>query len=278
MMDLADIELLPEALRGLAPGTGRLAGKRAVVVGGGQRVVDAETDPVGNGRAISLLFAREGADVTVVDRSEAASQATVDLILEGGGTATSRVADVTEPAQIASMIDATVEEAGGIDILVLNAGIAAGKLGLENTTPKHWDLTFAVNARGPMLCVQAALPHLSDRSSIVFVSSISAKVAGSQIPAYDASKAALGGLMRQVALEGRRRGIRANIVCPGPIDTPMGRAASSDRPGRSNMRVPLGRFGVAWDVAYAALYLASDESQWVTAQEICVDGGTTGIS
>ena len=116
---------------------------------------------------------------------------------------------------------------------MLNVGIGVGALGLGGVDAEEWDATLAVNLRGPMLCCREALPKLDDGSSIVFISSIAALRSGSQLVAYDASKAALGGLMRHVALEGSRRGIRANVVSPGLVDTPLGRLASAGRPSRS---------------------------------------------
>ena len=122
-----------------------------------------------------------------------------------------------------------------------------------------------------------ALPRLADGASIVFVSSIAGLRAGSQLVSYDASKAALGGLMRHVALEGSRRGIRANVVCPGLVDTPLRRLASAGRPSRASTPIPFGRQATAWEIAYAALFFISDESVYVTGQTLAVDSGLTGI-
>jgi NAD(P)-dependent dehydrogenase (short-subunit alcohol dehydrogenase family) len=129
-----------------------------------------------------------------------------------------------------------------------------------------------------MLCAKAALPRLENGSSVVFISSIAGLVAGSRLPAYDASKAALSGLMRHVALEGAPRGVRANIVAPGLVDTPLGRLATKGRPSRGAARTPFGRQATAWEVAYAALFFMSEESVYVTAQILAVDSGITGIS
>src|SRR5207253_1922090 len=130
----------------------------------------------------------------------------------------------------------------------------------------EWDQTLAVNLRGPMLCCREGLPRLADGASIVFVSSIAGLRAGSQLVSYDASKAALGGLMRHVALEGSRRGIRANVVCPGLVDTPLGRIASAGRPSRTSTPIPFGRQATGWEIAYAVLFFISDESVYVTGQ------------
>lgn len=269
---------LSEESLGQAPGRGRLISRRVLVVGGGQRVYDAATDPVGNGRAMSLLFGREGAHVAVADINLGSAQETVDLIARDGGRAFALQADISHPDDVMRMIGEAADAMGALDGLVLNVGVGLGGLGLEGATPETWDQTLAVNLRGPMLCCRAALPRLEDGSSIVLISSIAGLGAGSRLPAYDASKAALAGLMRHVALEGAPRGIRANIVAPGLVDTPLGRLASAGRPARARTRTPFGRQATAWEIAYAALFFLSDESVYVTAQMLAVDSGLTGIS
>ncbi len=269
---------LSDESQGKAPGRARLNGRRILVVGGGQRVVDPETDPVGNGRAMSLLFGREGASVAVADRNLSSAEETVNRITQGGAKALAIQADITNPDDVSRMLREAAEGLGGLDGLVLNVGVGVGGLGLEGATPESWDETLAVNLRGPMLCCRAGLPLLEAGSSIVFISSIAGLVAGSRLPAYDASKAALAGLMRHVALEGTRRGIRANIVAPGLVDTPLGRMASQGRESRSRTRIPFGRQATAWEIAYAALFFMSDESVYVNAQILAVDSGITGIS
>ena len=204
-------QLSPESA-GEAPGRGRLQGRKILVVGGGQRTFDAATDPVGNGRAMSLLFAREGAHVAVADLNRAIADDTVQRIAAEGGQAFSIEANIAHEADVNRMIDEAMEGLGGIDGMVLNVGIGVGALGLDGVDLKEWNDTFAVNLTGPMLCCRKALKHVADGSSIVFISSIAALRSGSQLIAYDASKAALGGLMRNVAKEGARRGIRANII------------------------------------------------------------------
>lgn len=264
--------------KGEAPGRGRLVGRRILVVGGGQRVLDAATDPVGNGRAMSLLFAREGAEVAVADMNAEAAAETVRQAEAEGGTATAITADISEPDDIARMIDEAVAAMGGLDGMVLNVGIGVGGLGLNGISAEDWTKALDVNLRGPMLCCQAALPKMAEGSSIVFISSIAGLVAGSRLPAYDASKAALGGLMRHVGLEGAKRGIRSNIVAPGLVDTPLGRLATQGRPSRGRTPVPFGRQATGWEIAYAALFFISDESVYVTGQTLAVDSGLTGIS
>jgi NAD(P)-dependent dehydrogenase (short-subunit alcohol dehydrogenase family) len=134
-----------------------------------------------------------------------------------------------------------------------------------------------VNLRAHFLVARAALPRLGPGSAIVFVSSVAGLRPGSRMPAYDASKAGLGGLCRHVALEGARRSVRANVVAPGLIDTPLGRLAGANRPSRARTPVPLGRQGTAWEIAYATLFLLSHEASYVTGQTLVVDGGLTEL-
>jgi NAD(P)-dependent dehydrogenase (short-subunit alcohol dehydrogenase family) len=264
--------------RGDAPGHGRLKGRRILVVGGGQRIVDAATDPIGNGRAMSVLFAREGALVAVADVNLPSAEATVTKIGIDGGKGVAIHADISKPDDITRMIAEAESKLGGLDGMVLNVGVGVGPLGLAGANADDWDKALAINLRGPMLCCKEALPKLADGSSIIFISSIAGLVAGSRLPSYDASKAALGGLMRHVALEGSRRGIRANIVAPGLVDTPLGRLATQGRPSRGRSPTPFGRQATGWEVAYAALFFMSDESVYVNAQILAVDSGITGIS
>jgi NAD(P)-dependent dehydrogenase (short-subunit alcohol dehydrogenase family) len=263
---------------GKAPGRGRLNGRRILVVGGGQRTVEAETDPVGNGRAMSMLFAREGALVAVADRDEASASETVRLIGEEGGSAFAIQADISHESDVIAMVETAARTMGGLDGMVLNVGVGVGGLGLAAVQASEWDQVLGINLRGPMLCCREALPVMEPGSSIVFISSIAGLVAGSRLPAYDASKAALGGLMRHVGMEGARKGVRANIVAPGLVDTPLGRMATRGRPNRARAPVAFGRQATGWEVAYAALFLTSDESVYVTGQTLAVDSGMTGIS
>jgi len=199
------------------------------------------------------------------------------MIAREGGKAFAITADATKEADIVEMIDKAVSDMGGLDALVLNVGIGAGGAWLEGTTAESWDKVFAVNIRSHMLSVKHALPKLADGASIVFISSVAGLTAGSRLPAYDASKAGLMGLCRHVAFEGARRSIRANVIAPGLMDTSIGRLASRGRPNRASTPVPLGRQGTGWETAYAALFLISDESAYVTGQILAVDGGLSGL-
>jgi NAD(P)-dependent dehydrogenase (short-subunit alcohol dehydrogenase family) len=254
----------------------RLAGRRIVVVGGGSQGVGDPDAPPGNGQAISVLAAREGAAVTVVDRVAEAATETVALITDEGGVAIPLVADVGDPEACDRVVDESAAALGGLDGLVLNVGIGGG-LRLAGTTPEIWDRVLAVSVRSHMLIARRALPLLAEtdaeQASIVFISSVAGLRPGSQIPSYDTSKAALLGLCRHVALEGARAGVRANVIAPGLIDTPLGRIASAGRPGRERTRIPLGRQGTAWEVAHTALFLLSAESSYITGQTLVVDGG-----
>jgi NAD(P)-dependent dehydrogenase (short-subunit alcohol dehydrogenase family) len=208
--------------------------------------------------------------VVAADREQKSVEETVRRVVADGGTAAAVVADVSRPDEIDRMF------AQPLDGVVYNVGIG-GRMGLDGIEPDDWDRVMAVNVRGAALVAKAALASSADGGSIVFISSVAGMTPGSRIPAYDASKAALGGLMRHVALEGARRGIRANVVAPGLMDTPLGRAASRGRPSRARTVVPLGRQGTGWETAYAALFLLSDESAYITGQTLVVDGGLTAL-
>jgi NAD(P)-dependent dehydrogenase (short-subunit alcohol dehydrogenase family) len=268
---------LPAESRGEAPGRGRLKGRRILVVGGGQMEIGEPDTPAGNGRAMSVLFAREGAAVAVADRNGASAAATVSLIDKENGQAFAIEADVTKEDDIRRMIDEAVNGLGDLDGVVLNVGIGAGGAWLEGTSLESWNTVVAVNLTSHMLSVKYALPKLTQAASIVFISSIAGLTAGSRLPAYDSSKAGLGGLCRHVAFEGARRCIRANVVAPGLMDTAIGRLASRGRPNRASTPVPLGRQGTGWETAYAALFLLSEESAYVTGQILAVDGGLSGL-
>ncbi|WP_173934000.1 SDR family oxidoreductase [Chelativorans sp. Marseille-P2723] len=257
--------------RGQAPGRGRLEGRRVLVVGGGQQAIDEADAPVGNGRAICELAAREGALLGCVDISETAAEEVCASIVSKGGKAIPIQADVSDPDAVTRSMAEFVSRAGGIDGLVLNVGITSG-LPLSQITVERWDKDFAVNLRSHMLYAQKGLEVMDDGGSIVFISSLAAYRVVVNQPAYEVSKAGILTLSRSVAKAGEPRGIRSNCVLPGLIDTPLGRLEGRRRADRARA-VPFGRQGTGWEVAYPVIFLLSHEASYVNAQEFAVDGG-----
>lgn len=257
----------------------RLAGLAALVLGGGQ--TPGET--IGNGRAIATLFARHGASVVVADRHLDRAEATVADIVAAGGTALARQADVTSAADCKAVVDATTSAFGALDILVNNVGIGGDDGGPVSLEEDVWDRIQEVNLKSMYLSCKHALPVMRAQGSgaIVNISSAAATCATGML-AYKTSKAGVNALTHAVAMGNARHGIRVNGIMPGLMDTPMAvdavaSAAGVDRgevAARRDAQVPLGgRQGTAWDVAHAALFLASNEARFVTAVTLPVDGG-----
>jgi NAD(P)-dependent dehydrogenase (short-subunit alcohol dehydrogenase family) len=269
--DVRQADELTDEARGSAPGRQRMHGRRVLVIGGGQHDHGLEDPPIGNGRATSVLLAREGAAVAVADIDPRSAEATAELVRAEGADAAVLVADAADEEGVASMFASARDALGGIDGLMLNVGIGAG-LGLRGTSVEDWDRVMAVNVRSQFLGCKHALDAM-DGGSIVLVGSVASREV-MPLPAYAASKAALESLCRQAAVEGAPR-LRVNLLIPGLIDTSLGRLASRISPLRDQVKIPARRQGTGWEVAYAALYLLSDESSYVTGQSLIVDGGLT---
>ena len=267
---------LPPSALGRGPGSRGLAARRVLVVGAGTRPSPDPDAPVGNGRAIAVLAARNGASVACVDLDAKAARTTADLVEAEGSRAVVLAGNAADPEAVSDIVRDAEAGLGGIDGLVLNVGIGKG-VGLEGTSPEDWDETFSTDVRSHFLVCRAVLRLMPEGGSVVFIGSVAGLRPGSRIPAYDAAKAALAGLCRHVAAEGARRQIRANLVAPGLIDTPLGRWASAGRPSRARTSVPLGRQGTAWEVAEAVVWLLSDNSSYVTGQILAVDGGLSTL-
>ena len=257
---------------------GRLEDKIAIVVGGGQ--TPGET--IGNGRATAVRFAQEGARVLVVDRRLDSAQKTVDMIVRDGGDAAACEADIAEEGRCADLVRACVERYGRIDVLHNNVGIGAGDRGATSMDLEVWNHIFATNLTSIMLVCKHALPVMRQQGSgaITNISSVAA-VCSVNIIAYKTSKAGLNAYTHALATGNARYGIRANVIMPGLMNTPMaiegGVTAGADREtliARRDAMVPLGaQMGSAWDVANGALFLASDEARFITGAVLPVDGG-----
>jgi NAD(P)-dependent dehydrogenase (short-subunit alcohol dehydrogenase family) len=259
-----------EPALGRSPGLGRMTGRRILVVGAGQRTILDDDPPIGNGRAISRVLGREGAQVVCLDVSAQAAERVAREIEEEGGMAYPMVGDVTDVSSIAGLVGESAQMMGGLDGLVLSVGIVSA--GIDDMTQEDWDKVFAVNVRSHMWFARAALPVMDLGSSMVLISSRAGMRPGSGMPAYDVSKGAQYQLTRTIALAGEPRAIRCNCVVVGPVDTPIGRDEGRKKPNRAKS-VAFGRQGTGWEVAYAVLFLMSHESSYVNAQKLVIDGG-----
>ena len=257
--------------------TQRLAGRVALVFGAG-----SVGPGWGNGKAAAVQYAREGARVVSVDIDADAAEETRAIIAAEGGQAISRACDVTKRDQIAEVVRAARAEFGAVDVLHNNVGLPAMGT-LETMTEQAWDHAMDVNLKSVMLCCQAAIPAMLEqkRGAIVNISSVAAiRYTGYPYPAYYASKAAVNHLTVAIALEYAARGIRANAIMPGLMDTPhiyqniSGQYGSKEEMVAARNRLsPTGRMGTAWDIAKAAVFLASEDAQYITGQCLAVDGG-----
>jgi NAD(P)-dependent dehydrogenase (short-subunit alcohol dehydrogenase family) len=259
--------------------TRRLEGRTAIVTGAG-----SIGPGWGNGKAAAVLFAREGANVVVVDRNEEAVEETRGLIETEGYDCEAVVADVTKQDDIEQIVARTLDRFGTIDVLQNNVGVGVLKPTLE-ASEKEWDLVFKVNVKSAFLCTRAVLPTMigQGRGAIVNISSVaSTRWTGVPYSSYAASKAALNQFSQSIALEHARDGVRSNVVLVGYMDTPTIYAGQADYhdgatkeeiAATRNAVCPMGRMGDAWDVARASLFLASDEAGYISGTELAVDGG-----
>jgi NAD(P)-dependent dehydrogenase (short-subunit alcohol dehydrogenase family) len=263
---------------------GKLQGKVAIVTGAG-----SSGPGVGTGKAMSVLFAREGAKVVLVDRFEDRARETLGMIQEEGGDATVVVADLEEIDAVQPVVDAAVQHYGGVDILINNAAITSS-FSLLDTTVEQYQRVIAINLTAPFMLSKAAIPVMVERGggSIINITSIIAITGtGSPAAAYGAAKAGLIGLMYDLADTYGKQGIRVNCLAPGLIDTPMRDNAMVEAGvAREQLsavkqqidlssRTALGFEGDAWDIARAALFLAGPDGRYLTGLHIPVDGGTT---
>jgi NAD(P)-dependent dehydrogenase (short-subunit alcohol dehydrogenase family) len=258
----------------------RVAGKNAIVVGAGSR-----GRGVGNGQAIATLLAMNGANVVVADLDERAASTTAESITSDGGSAIPVGVDATDLAGCKSLVDRSLEWFGKIDIVVNNQGVTGPSASVVDMPEEAWHQTFAVNVDSIMLVCKCTLPSVSDGGSIVNMSSIGA-MRWTERTAYAASKGAVLSLTVALAGQCAPRGIRVNALVPGAVWTPLVMEEASERvngdaAGIARIRAQRQRQamlpteGTAWDAAWAALFLASDESRWITGQALVIDGGAS---
>jgi len=259
--------------------SGRLADKVAIVVGAGQ----TPGDTIGNGRATAILFAREGAKVVAVDRRLDSAEETVEMIRAEGGVAEAVGADATVEAEVARLMTDVAARHGRIDVLQNNVGIGGGDAEPAKVEEEAWDRILAVNLKSVVLPCKHALPVMRGQKggAITNISSIAA-VCVTPAVAYKTSKAGINAYTQTLALGNAKYGIRANVIMPGLMETPMAIEGLSVALGvpkpklieQRHAAVPLGaHMGTAWDVAWASVFLASDEARFVTGVMLPVDGG-----
>jgi NAD(P)-dependent dehydrogenase (short-subunit alcohol dehydrogenase family) len=259
----------------------RLAGKIAIVVGAGQ----SPGEGLGNGRATVLRFAQEGARVLAVDRDLASAEETAGLAAKDGGACVAFEADVTQERTLAAAVAEARRRWGRVDILHYNVGVSigGGDAPLAEISEAVFDRICAINLRGVVMAAKHAVPVMREQRSGVILN-VSSVAAWEHYPyvAYKATKAAMIAFTQQVAIQNAEFGIRANVILPGLMDTPMAVDTRARASGKSraeiaaqrDARVPLRhRMGTAWDVANAALFLASDEANFITGVALPVDGG-----
>jgi len=241
----------------------------------------------GNGKAAAVTYAREGAKVVALDINIAAANETAAIIRDEGGICLAIACDVTQSSDVEDAVDKAIKEFGSVDVLHNNVGISKAET-METLSVEDWDLIIDTNLKSMFLTCRTVLPHMvrQRRGAIVNISSITAlRYARRSLLAYSTSNAGVLGLTRIIAVEYALRGIRANSVLPGHIDTPFVRAKIHNDPESIETYTreratwcPMGRMGTAWDVANASLFLASDEASFITGAELVVDGGVTSAT
>ncbi len=253
----------------------RLEGKVALITGAATGV---EGDLMGFGGAAARLFAQEGAKVVLTDIREEMGERTASQIRENGGAVLFLRHDVTSEQNWTEVVASTVSNYGKLDILVNNAGTSAPAT-VEETTVEAWDAQMDVHAKGVFLGTKQAIPEMRKvgGGSIINISSISGLVGGPSSAAYHAAKGAIRLFTKAAAIQYAKENIRVNSVHPGYSHTPLTSSSDDNEPGRGDWleKIPLGRLGNAYDMAYGILYLASDESAYVTGAELVIDGGAT---
>jgi NAD(P)-dependent dehydrogenase (short-subunit alcohol dehydrogenase family) len=249
--------------------TGRLDGKVVIITGAAS----------GIGLASAQIFAEEGARLVLGDIDADRLHSAVEQIAAAGGQAVGRQTDVSDPEEVAALVDTAIERFGQLNVMFSNAGISA-RQSIVEMEPETFDRVIDINLRGAFLCAKYAIPHLARAGggSIIFTASELAFVGASKAAAYCASKSALLGLSRAIALDHAPDNVRCNCLCPGPVDTPLlwGEKENPEEYAKGIAgRMPFGRIARPDELARAAVFLASDESSFVTGTSLLVDGGVT---